>query len=384
MPASVPAAAVAEVATALRIEAVELIEVSARLRFRFETSFGAQQELTRLLVVLHADGLEGLGEVVAMGSPGYSHETTATAWEVLQAHALPGVAGRAFATPAQLLSAMAHIRGHDMAVAAVETAFWDLLAKRAGLPLWQLLGGVRREVAVGASIGIQADAAATVAAAQLHVAEGYRRLKFKIKPGWDVEPLRAVRSELPDAVLTVDANSAYGLADARVFDALDELGLDYIEQPLAEHDLHDHVLLQRRLRTPLCLDESIHSSEDTRKALMTEAGRVINVKVGRVRGHLSARRIHDVALAFGAPVWCGGMLELGVGRAHNLHMSTLEGYSLPGDTASASRYWDEDVVDRWLDAVDGIQRVPEGPGIGVSLAREVVERRTVRRAEVRP
>ena len=387
MTSAVPAPSQAKtdpIATALRIEAVELIEVSARLRFRFETSFGAQQDLTRLLVVLHADGLEGLGEVVAMGSPGYSHETTATAWEVLEAHALPRVVGRSFATPSQLLGAMAHIRGHDMAVAAIETAFWDLLAKRAGMPLWQLLGGVRSEVAVGASIGIQSDVAATVASAQRHLAEGYKRLKFKIKPGWDVEPLRAVRSALPDAVLTVDANSAYRLADARVFDALDELGLDYIEQPLAANDLHDHVALQRRLRTPLCLDESIHSSEDARKALATDAGRVINVKVGRVRGHLEARRIHDVALAFGAPVWCGGMLELGVGRAHNLHMSTLEGYTLPGDTASASRYWEEDVIDTWLDAVDGTQRVPDGPGIGVALVREVLERRAVRRTEVRP
>jgi o-succinylbenzoate synthase len=375
---------VGDLATAVRIDAVELIEVSARLRFRFETSFGTQQDLTRLLVVLHSEGLEGLGEVVAMGSPGYSSETTATAWEVLRTHVLPPVVGRSFATPAQLMGATAWIRGHDMAVSAVETAFWDLLAKRARLPLWQLLGGVRREVAVGASIGIQRDAAATVAAAERHLAEGYQRLKFKIKPGWDVEPLRAVRSALPDAALTVDANSAYRLSDARVFDALDELGLDYIEQPLAATDLHDHVALQRRLATPLCLDESIHSSEDARKALASDAGRVINVKVGRVRGHLEARRIHDVALAFGAPVWCGGMLELGVGRAHNLHMSTLEGYSLPGDTASASRYWEEDVVDVWLDAVDGMQRVPDGPGIGVSLDRQMLAGRTVRREEVLP
>ncbi len=371
-------------AAAIRIEAVELIEVSARLRFRFETSFGAQQELTRLLVVLHCEGLEGLGEVVAMGSPGYSHETTATAWEVLESHVLPIVVGRAFATPAQLLGALAGIRGNDMAVAGVETAFWDLLARRAGMPLWQLLGGVRSDVEVGASIGIQADVAATVAAAERHAAEGYRRLKFKIKPGWDVEPLRAVRAALPDTVLTVDANSAYRLSDARIFDALDELGLDYIEQPLGAADLHDHVMLQRRLRTPLCLDESIHSAEDARKALATDAGRVLNVKVGRVRGHLSARRIHDVALAFGAPVWCGGMLELGVGRAHNLHMSTLEGYTLPGDTASASRYWEEDVIDTWLDAKDGVQSVPQGPGLGVDLARSALTGRTVRRLEALP
>jgi len=370
-------------ATGVRIEAVELIQVEARLRFRFETSFGAQQEVTRLLLVLHAGGAHGLGEVVAMDVPGYSHETTATAWEVLERHLLPAVVGRRFATPAQLLEALAFVRGHDMAVAALETAFWDLLARRAGVPLWQWLGGVRSEVAVGASIGIQADLDATVAAAGRHLDEGYRRLKFKIKPGWDVAPLRAVRAAFPDAHLTVDANSAYRLEHARVFEALDELHLDYVEQPLGHADLHDHAQLQRRLRTPICLDESIHSPEDARKALATDAGRVINVKVGRVRGHLAARRVHDVALAFGVPVWCGGMLELGVGRAHNLHLSTLEGYTLPGDTASASRYWEEDVITTWLDAQDGIQRVPSGPGLGVELDRAVTARRALRRSEVR-
>jgi len=367
----------------VRIDAVELIQVGARLRFRFETSFGAQQDVTRLLVVVHGGGAYGLGEVVAMDVPGYSHETTATAWEVLERHVLPAVVGCTFATPAQLLEAAAFVRGHDMAVAGLETAFWDLLARRAGVPLWQWLGGVRTEVAVGASIGIQADLDATVAAAGRHLDEGYRRLKFKIKPGWDVEPLRAVRTAFPDAVLTVDANSAYRLEHARVFEALDELRLDYVEQPLAHTDLHDHAQLQRRLRTPICLDESIHSPEDARKALASDAGRVINVKVGRVRGHLAARRIHDVALAFGVPVWCGGMLELGVGRAHNLHLSTLEGYTLPGDTASASRYWEEDVITTWLDARDGVQAVPSGPGLGVELDRAVVDRRALRVAEVR-
>ena len=369
---------------AVRIDAAEMIEVSARLRFRFETSFGAQRDLTRILLVLHADGTEGLGEVVAMNTPGYSSETTDTAWDMLERHILPAVVGRSFATPAQLLQALDGVRGHHMAVAGLETAFWDLLARRAGMPLWQLLGGVRTSVTVGASIGVQESVAATVEAAQRHLGEGYRRLKFKIKPGWDVAPLRAVRAAYPDAALTVDANSAYELTDVRVFQALDELGLDYIEQPLGHDDLHDHVVLQRMLRTPICLDESIHGPADARKALASEAGRVINVKVGRVRGHLAARRIHDVAAAFRAPVWCGGMLELGVGRAHNLHLSTLEGYAMPGDTASASRYWEEDVITTGLDAVDGVQAVPEGPGLGVELDRAVVGRRTVRSHEVAP
>lgn len=365
----------------MKIDRIELRELEVKLRFRFETSFGAEQELRKVLLVLHSDGLEGYAEVTAGRVPGYSYETGGTAWLALENYIIPHVLGKDFATPAQLLEALKPIRGHNMAVATLENAFWDVQAKALGVPLWTLLGGIHTEIPVGASLGIQESVKATVALAEQHAEEGYKRLKFKIKPGWDVTPLRAVRKALPEMPLTVDANSAYSLTDARVFQELDELGLDYIEQPLAYDDLVDHAALQEMLATPLCLDESIHSPEDARKGLMLGSGRVINVKVGRVRGHLMARRVHDVALSFGAPVWCGGMLELGVGRAHNLHLSTLENYRLPGDTASASRYWDEDIVTPTLDAVDGVQRVPEGPGIGVSLKRELIERLTVRQEE---
>jgi len=362
----------------MKLERIELREVHATLRFRFETSFGVEREFRKLLVTVFSEGLEGYGEATAHDAPGYSYETTETAWTVLKEHVIPRVVGKAFETPARLLEALKLIRGHNMAVAALETAFWDLQAKAAGLPLWVLLGGTRTAHPVGASLGIQESVEATVEIAQAHAAEGYKRLKFKIKPGWDVAPLRAVRAALPEMPLTVDANSAYKLTDARVFQQLDELGLDYIEQPLAYDDLVDHAQLQGMLATPLCLDESIHSPEDARKGLQIGAGRVINIKVGRVRGHLLARRTHEVALSFGAPVWCGGMLELGIGRAHNLHLSSLEGFTLPGDTASASRYWEEDIVEPLLDAVDGVQRVPEGPGLGVSLKRDLIERMTNR------
>lgn len=363
----------------MKLERVELRVVTAKLKFRFETSFGVEQELEKVLVTLHSGGLEGYGEATAGNFPGYSYETTETVWDTLKNHILPLVMGKDFATPAQLLAALSPIRGHNMAVGALETAFWDLLAKRAGLPLWVMLGGVRTEHPVGASLGIQTSVEKTVETALQHAEQGYKRLKFKIKPGWDVAPLRAVREALPEMPLTVDANSAYSLTDARVFAQLDDLGLDYIEQPLAHDDLVDHAQLQRLLATPICLDESIHSPEDARKGLQLGAGRVINVKVGRVRGHLSARRVHDVALSFGAPVWCGGMLELGVGRAHNLHLSSLPGFTLPGDTASASRYWDEDVVEPLLDAQNGVQRIPDGPGLGVTLKRDLIDRLTVRR-----
>jgi O-succinylbenzoate synthase len=368
----------------MRIEHVELRELAVRLRFRFETSFGVEQDLRKVLLIAYGDGLEGYGEVTAGTWPGYSNETGETAWLALERYLLPRVLGRSFETPAQLLHELRPIRGHNMAVAALETAFWDLQAKAAGLPLWVLLGGSRTEHPVGASIGIQESVEATVETARSHAEQGYRRLKFKIKPGWDVIPLKAVREALPDMPLTVDANSAYRLTDARVFQELDELGLEYIEQPLAYDDLVDHAALQAMLATPLCLDESVHSPEDARKGLELGAGRVINVKLGRVRGYLMSRRVHDVALSFGAPVWCGGMLELGVGRAHNLHLGSLEGFTLPGDTASASRYWDEDVVEPLLDAVNGVQRIPEGPGIGVRLRKDVIERLTVRKQELRP
>lgn len=363
----------------MKIERVELRELAVRLRFRFETSFGVEQELRKVVLTAFGEGLEGYGELTSGGWPGYSYETGDTAWLALERYLLPRVLGRDFRTPAQLLHELQPIRGHNMAVATLETAFWDLQAKSAGLPLWEMLGGIRTGHPVGASIGIQPSTEATVDSARSHAEQGYRRLKFKIKPGWDVEPLRAVRKALPDMPLTVDANSAYRLTDARVFQELDELGLDYIEQPLSHDDLIDHASLQAMLATPLCLDESIHSPEDARKGLELGAGRVINVKLGRVRGHLMSRRVHDVALSFGAPVWCGGMLELGIGRAHNLHLSSLEGFSLPGDTASASRYWEEDIVEPLLDAVDGVQKIPEGAGLGVELRRDLIDRLTVRK-----
>ena len=345
-----------------------------RLRFNFETSFGAQRERNIIVLTMHSDGLEGYSEGVAGEYPGYAYETRETTWAVLKNFAIPLLLGKDIATPAQLLHELRFIRGHNMAVAALEMAFQDLLAKQADLPLWQYLGGVRTSIPTGASLGIQPSVQETVDLVARHVDEGYKRIKLKIKPGWDVQMVRAVREAFPTTDLTVDANSAYRLTDARVMQELDELNLSYIEQPLAYDDIVDHAKLQAQLATPICLDESIHSPEDTRKALELDAGRVINLKVGRVRGHLQARRVHDVALSFGAPVWCGGMLEAGIGRAHNLHLSSLENFVLPGDTASASRYWEEDIVTVMLDAVDGVQQVPAGPGIGVELNHDFINR----------
>lgn len=363
----------------MKIERIELREISTKLRFRFQTSFGEEQHLRKLLVTVFSDDIEGYGECTGHNFPGYSYETVDTAWFTLKDNIVPVVLGKDYETADQLLHDLSYIRGHNMAVAALESAFWDLKAKALGVPLWTLLGGRNMSIPVGASLGIQASAEETVELAQRHMEQGYQRLKFKIKPGWDVVPLRAVREALPDMALTVDANSAYGLTDARVFQELDELGLDYIEQPLAYDDLVDHAQLQSQLKTAICLDESIHSAEDARKGLQLGSGRVINLKMGRVRGHRRSLRVHDVALAFGAPLWCGGMLETAIGRAHNLHLSSLEGFVLPGDTSSASRYWEKDISHEWLDAKDGFQSVPQGSGIGITLDNDFLQKVTVRK-----
>lgn len=362
----------------MHVERIELREVALRLKFPFRTSFGVEQDRRILLVSVFADDQEGVAECVAGEFPGYAYETTDTAWHVLKDFVAPKLLGGSFATAAELLHELRFVRGHNMAVAAVEMAFWDAQARALGVPLWQLLGGRLRDIPVGISLGIQDSIERTVELAEQSVAQGYRRVKLKIEPGWDVQMVAAVREALPDVDLTVDANSAYRLTDAPRLRELDAFGLAYIEQPLAHDDLIDHAALQAQLATAICLDESVHSPDDARKGLAIGAGRVINLKVGRVRGHHEARRVHDIAQAFGAPVWCGGMLESGVGRAANLHLSTLENFLMPGDTSSSSRYWDEDIVEEALEAKDGVQTVPTGPGTGVTLKRGLVERLTNR------
>lgn len=363
----------------MRIDRLDVRELHMRLKFPFETSFGVEQDRRILLVSLTSGDFVGVAECVAGEFPGYAYETTDTAWSVLKSFIAPAIVGQEYGTPRELLHALRFIRGHNMAVASVEMAFWDLQAKSMGVPLWQLIGGQARPIPVGISIGIQSSVDQTLKTVDRYLSEGYRRVKLKIKPGWDIAVVRAVREAHPDTPLTVDANSAYRLTHARTLRDLDQLGLDYIEQPLAHDDLFDHARLQAMLDTPICIDESIHSAADARKALEMGAGRIINLKVGRVRGHLEARMVNDVAEAFGAPVWCGGMLEAGVGRLHNLHLSTLNGFTLPGDTASSSRYWDEDIVEPAPEATDGYQRLPSGPGLGADLRWDVIDRLTADR-----
>jgi O-succinylbenzoate synthase len=364
----------------MNIAHVEMREIRLRLRHFFETSFGRTVERRILLVRVHdADGGEGWGECTAGEGPFYSEEWIDGAWEVTRDFLAPMVLRGAAGSAAEVGALMSRVRGHRMAKAGVETACWDLEARRAGVPLWRRLGGVRQEIPCGVSIGIQDSHAELLEKIGQELAAGYQRIKIKIKPGWDREVVEAVRARFPDILLMVDANSAYTLADAPLFRALDAQRLLMIEQPLAYDDMLDHARLQEQIETPVCLDESVRSSEDARKALALGACRVVNIKLGRVGGHAEARRVETVCREGGVPVWCGGMLESGVGRAHNIAMATLEGFTLPGDVSASARYWEEDIIEPPVTVTPrGTIHAPAAPGIGFEVNSQRVESLTVR------
>ena len=349
----------------MKIDRIEIRTVPLALRERFEISSGAREDRVILLVSLHAEGLTAWGEVVAAEDPSYSYETTETAWHILRDFLAPAIVGRDFSGPGELIAAAPWVRGHRMAKAGLEMAAWDLWARSHGVSLATEVGGERDAVPVGVSIGIQPDDGALLRKVEGYLDEGYRRIKIKIKPGRDVEMLAAVRRRFPEAKLMADANSAYSLADVDRLAALDELDLMMIEQPLGHEDIRDHARLQERLATPVCLDESIRSAADARLALELGACRIINIKPGRVGGFGESKAIHDVCRAAGVPVWCGGMLESGVGRAHNVALASLPGFTLPGDISESRRYWAEDLVTPEFEMDGGYMPVPTGPGMGV-------------------
>jgi o-succinylbenzoate synthase len=352
----------------VRIEKVELRRLRLPLVRPFETSFGRVDDRTFLLVTVHGGGAAGWGECVADAAPFYSAETAATAWHVLTEFLVPALAGADLPSAEAAWDRMMRVRGHQMAKAAIEMAAWDLEARQRGVPLWRLLGGDGRPVAAGVSIGIQPSLDALEARVDAELADGYRRVKIKIKPGWDLEPARRLRARHPALALMVDANAAYTLADAGHLAGLDDLSLMMIEQPLEYDDVGKHAALASRLATPVCLDESIHSVGIAEDALDRAACRIINIKPGRMGGHLQSRRLHDLCASRGVPVWHGGMLESGIGRAHNLHLSTLPNFTLPGDVAASRRYFVPDLIEPGI-AVrpDGTIEVPAGPGIGVAI-----------------
>lgn len=367
------------------IERLELRVLRLPLVRVFETSFGRVRDRTFMLVRLDGGGVTAWGECVADADPYYGPETVDTAWHITSGFLAPLVLGVAFAHPREIFPALRRVRGHHMAKAAVEMAAWDLYAKQAGRPLAGVLGGTRARVAAGVSIGIQDSLGQLVDRVGAELAEGYQRVKIKVKPGWDLDAAAAVRGRFPDVPLMVDANAAYGLDDAERLAGFDRFGLMMIEQPLDDDAIRDHAALQRRIATPVCLDESIHSVRLGRDAIDAGACRVINVKPGRIGGHGESIRLHDLCASRGIPVWHGGMLESGIGRAHNLHLSSLPNFSLPGDVAASRRYFEPDLIDPPVEvAPDGTIAVPDGPGIGVRVVEDRVERATIGRKEIRP
>jgi O-succinylbenzoate synthase len=360
------------------LDRVNLYHVRMDLRSPFETSFGKISTRDCIILEVFSNGLIGYGECVADRDPGYSYETTQTAWHILKDFLLPVVLGKEIYSPQELQKSMQFVRGHPMAKAGVEMAFWDLVGKVQGKSLSKLIGGVRDKVEVGVSVGIQESPAELVRVVETYHSNGYQRIKIKIKPGRDIVETQAVRHAFPGLRLQVDANSAYTLASAEGLLSLDELNLLLIEQPLSEDDLWDHHFLQQRFRTPICLDESIHSVRHARQALEMKACRIINIKVGRVGGLTEAIAIHDLCYQQGIPVWCGGMLETGVGRSANLALASLPGFLLPGDISATDRYYKEDITnERYYLNSDSTISVPGAPGLGITIDSKALSKVTL-------
>jgi len=369
----------------LQLEGIELREIELPLKWPFETSFGRTTRRRIMIVrVFDKSGAFGYGECTAPEDPFYNNETIDTAWIIVANYVGWLLTEAHIERAAEVNEALARIRGNRMAKGGVETAIWDLEARIAGKSLWQHIGGTRDEIACGVSIGLQASAEALLEKVSREVEAGYQRIKIKIKPGQDLSLVKAVRSEFPDIRLSVDANSAYSLADTDLLKRLDEYNLMMIEQPLAAGDLVDHAKLQREVKTPICLDESILTLADARHAHELGSCKIINIKLGRVGGHAEARSIQDFCDGRETPVWCGGMLESGIGRAHNIAMSTLGGFTLPGDVSASARYWEEDIIEPPVTVSHrGNITVPAGPGIGCEVNEGRVESLVRRREEVR-
>ncbi len=363
----------------VRIDRLELRLCRLPLVSFFETSFGRSYDRTFLLARVEGEGHEGWGEGVAEANPYYSSETTETAWHIITGFLAARVIGRRFDHPGEVFDAMAAVRGHNMAKALVEMAAWDLYARICGQSLSHLLGGTRDRIASGVSIGIQDSLDQLRDKVDRELQAGYRRIKIKVKPGWDLDAVGMIRQKFGSIPLMVDANAAYTLGDAGHLAGLDAHDLMMIEQPLEYDDVMDHVELQRRIATPICLDESIHTVRIARDAIAAGACRIINIKPGRVGGHRESIRLHDVCAEHNVPVWHGGMLETGIGRAHNIHLASLPNFSLPGDIAASKRYYSPDLIEPPIEvAPDGTIGVPAGPGIGVNIVRERVDQATLR------
>jgi o-succinylbenzoate synthase len=371
-------------AGSMKIEAITLREVQMPLVHFFETSFGRIYSRRILLVTVEGGGLRGWGECVAGENPFYSSEWIESAWPTITKFLAPMLLGKTVSQGREAPALLSQVRGHRMAKAALENALWDMEAQKKKQPLWKLLGGSRTQIPCGVSIGIQDSHEQLLDKVANELAAGYRRIKLKVKPGWDVNVLEKVRARWPDITLSVDANSAYTLDQTEHLRGFDQFNLLMIEQPLWNDDICYHARLQKQLRTSICLDESIEHARDAAFAVESGACRIINIKVGRVGGFSEAKKVHDVCQANRIPVWCGGMLESGIGRSHNIALSTLENFSLPGDVSASKRYWKEDIVDPEVEVSrEGFISLRDEPGTGYRVREDLIEKLTVKKEIVR-
>ncbi|HEY6352023.1 MAG TPA: o-succinylbenzoate synthase [Candidatus Angelobacter sp.] len=363
----------------MRVEAITLREIRMPLVHFFETSFGRTTERRILLLTVHTDGPEGWGECVAGEDPFYSEESIDTAWYAIERYLAPAILGKAIAAASEAPALFNRIRGHRMAKGALENALWDAEAQEKQVPLRKLLGGTREEIACGVSIGIQNSVEQLLEKIQTEVAAGYQRIKVKCKSGWDIDIFQAIRARWPEILLSCDANSAYTFSQTEHLKQFDRFNLLMIEQPLWHDDFYFHAQLQRQLQTKICLDEAIHNRRDAQAAIELGSCRIINIKVGRVGGFSEAIAVHDAAHQSGIPVWCGGMLESGIGRSHNIALSTLPGFTLPGDVSASKRYWKEDVIEPAVEvSPQGLIKAPAGPGRGYQVKTGLIEKLTTR------
>ncbi len=368
----------------MKVEAITLRELRMPLKHFFETSFGRIESRRVLLVTAHCEGVEGWAECVAGDSPFFSYEWIETAWATMRDFLAPALIGANLAQAKESATLMSRVRGHNMAKAALENALWDAEARQQQQPLWKLLGGTLNEIACGVSIGIQNSHDQLLAKIETELAAGYQRIKVKVKPGWDVEVLDKIRKRWPKILLSCDANSAYRPADLDHLREFDAFNLLMIEQPLWDDDIFQHSKLQRELKTSICLDESIRQRRDAAQAIELGACRIINIKVGRVGGFTEAIAIHDLCRKQGIPVWCGGMLETGIGRAHNIALSTLPNFRLPGDVSASKRYWEEDIVEPEIEVSPrGTIAVRNQPGAGYEIKKDLIQKLTVRMETIR-
>jgi O-succinylbenzoate synthase len=368
----------------MKIEAVTLREIQMPLVHFFETSFSRLYHRRILLVTVHCEGVDGWGECVTGEDPYYSSEWIESSWPTMKEYLAPAVIGKAIASGRESAPLMSRVRGHRMAKAAIENALWDAEARQKQMPLWKLLGGTRREIQCGVSIGIQDTVDQLLDKIQTELAAGYRRIKVKVKPGWDVNVLEKIRSRWPDILLSCDANSAYTLDEVEHLRKFDQFNLLMIEQPLWHDDFYFHAQLQKQIKSAICLDEAIHNRRDAQAAAELGSCRIINIKVGRVGGFSEAIAIHNVAQKAQLPVWCGGMLEAGIGRSHNIALSSLPNFTLPGDVSASKRYWKEDIIEPAVEvSAQGFIKVPDAPGRGFKLKTDLIEKLTVRKQTLR-